>query len=909
LQRFFSDRPTLHGFLKILLDPKDTSLKEIAKHPFLTISEQVDVIPLELEKLVEFSVPPAVDMTYFNALSQRENPSSRYYSDFQELEFLGKGGFGSVVKAKNIIDGRLYAIKRIKINPSDGEHSKRLLREVQTLSRLHSEHIVRYYQAWFEDADNLTPSTDSDSSITSSYTDSSSEYTESEDEQDLTDDWLSSGMSLSLHRMGSLRMRRRRSSGVTTSPPPRSLYTRILYIQMEYCEKKTLRDVIDDGISLDDCWKYFRQLLEGLGHLHAQGIIHRDLKPSNVFLDRTDRVKIGDFGLATARKEGSMARLLHSAESITKSADDLTSEVGTPVYTAPEIMSGIGRYNSKVDMYSMGILFFEMVFPMQTLMQRSVVLRDLRLPEIIFPPEFDFEKLKNPGVIIKNLLNHVPRERWSCMQLLQSPLIPANVEGEYINEDLMRIVRQRNPAYFSRIVIALFGQTTDLHKDFAYDFASNSNTLNYMHTLLSSLVEIHSRKVFHQHGALQVSIPLMIPKSEKVASIYESKRPAEFLDRNGDIVQLNHDLTVPFARSIAQIADDTTVYPLKRFSIDRVYRNNAAGGQPRSVQECDFDIVYQGSDHSLIPEAEVIKTVFEILEFGQNYKYIDVHEYVVRVNYMPNLETILNSIGCPTSLRYPINDILSQLHKPLSWTQAKQALLKLGLEKGVIEKLIGFDNPTLIQPKSKKRLPTLLADVSPKLMLLTANLEHMGISNAVYFDPLLVYNQKVFSSGLVFQITRRVHAKYDVIAAGGRYESLMDIFKGPFEPSSRKWNAVGVNIAFSKYISNMAEHQYRLRIEDSKPYSFCLKADIVVVGLGDTPVIVENKLSIVNELWSNGLSSELSFVTSTAELDAQMADWRSEYMYAIILKPKGHDSFALKVRNLFTKTEVEGTGD
>lgn len=74
-----------------------------------------------------------------------------------------------------------------------------------------------------------------------------------------------------------------------------------MYIQMEFCEKSTLRTAIDSGLYEDEerVWRLFREIVEGLAHIHQQGMIHRDLKPVNIFLDSNDHVKIGDFGLAT----------------------------------------------------------------------------------------------------------------------------------------------------------------------------------------------------------------------------------------------------------------------------------------------------------------------------------------------------------------------------------------------------------------------------------------------------------------------------------------------------------------------------------------------------------------------------------------------------------------------------------
>mmetsp|Transcript_24545 Transcript_24545/g.85322 ORF Transcript_24545/g.85322 Transcript_24545/m.85322 type:complete len:177 (+) Transcript_24545:1869-2399(+) len=72
---------------------------------------------------------------------------SRYHADFTEVAMLGRGGFGEVVKVRNNLDGRMYAVKQITCR---GVLDPRLLREVTTLSRLQDQHVVRYYQAWVE---------------------------------------------------------------------------------------------------------------------------------------------------------------------------------------------------------------------------------------------------------------------------------------------------------------------------------------------------------------------------------------------------------------------------------------------------------------------------------------------------------------------------------------------------------------------------------------------------------------------------------------------------------------------------------------------------------------------------------------------------------------------------------------
>jgi serine/threonine protein kinase len=77
-------------------------------------------------------------------------------------------------------------------------------------------------------------------------------------------------------------------------------------------------------------------------HIHSKGIIHRDLKPENILLDSEGRVRIADFGCSRLFEPG-----------IT------LSSAGTPLYMAPEIIGG--HYDGKVDVYSFGLILYEII--------------------------------------------------------------------------------------------------------------------------------------------------------------------------------------------------------------------------------------------------------------------------------------------------------------------------------------------------------------------------------------------------------------------------------------------------------------------------------------------------------------------------------------------------------------------
>ncbi|KNC72562.1 hypothetical protein SARC_14880, partial [Sphaeroforma arctica JP610] len=74
-------------------------------------------------------------------LNAKATAASRYRTDFEEIEFIGKGGFADVVKVKNRLDGRIYAIKKIKLDGKDALFNNRIIREVTLLSQLHHEYI------------------------------------------------------------------------------------------------------------------------------------------------------------------------------------------------------------------------------------------------------------------------------------------------------------------------------------------------------------------------------------------------------------------------------------------------------------------------------------------------------------------------------------------------------------------------------------------------------------------------------------------------------------------------------------------------------------------------------------------------------------------------------------------------
>lgn len=182
------------------------------------------------------------------------------------------------------------------------------------------------------------------------------------------------------------------------------------HIAIELCEGGTLSTKVKQMSRLAEqvTKRLFLQSVLAVKHLHDRGIVHRDIKLSN-FLFKSKSpdsdIRLVDFGLAC---------LVGDAE--------LTGIVGTPGYMAPEIMQG--KYTAKVDIWSLGILLYNMlsgVFPFQ-LGSNSVSLNtEPSLENLEFPDPIWREVSSQAKDLIKKLLAVKPEKRPECEHILQEP--------------------------------------------------------------------------------------------------------------------------------------------------------------------------------------------------------------------------------------------------------------------------------------------------------------------------------------------------------------------------------------------------------------------------------------------------------------------------------------------------------
>ena len=287
---------------------------------------------LKDENIINIAYTPLVNKS--NALLEQELPSKSLeqdetpkdinrFNNYKIIDNIGNGSFGSVFKCVNNIDQQIYALKIIKLN-----HSKydTILREVRLMATFDHPNIIKYYCSWidYNNIDLVEYGSESESSTTNNQL-----------------------------------------------MPLNYLDNYYLYIQMELC-KYSLADYLETtDFIYKDRLIIFKNIVNGLNYLHNNNIIHRDLKPSNILFDTNNKIKITDFGMSIKQ---------NTSKNLDKYiGSDL---FGTYIYSAPETLND-NYYSIYSDIYSLGIILFEILNSFNTLMEKNIEISKLKETNVL----------------------------------------------------------------------------------------------------------------------------------------------------------------------------------------------------------------------------------------------------------------------------------------------------------------------------------------------------------------------------------------------------------------------------------------------------------------------------------------------------------------------------------------------
>ncbi|CAB4055201.1 EIF2AK4 [Lepeophtheirus salmonis] len=530
--------------------------------------------------------------------------------------------------------------------------------------------------------------------------------------------------------------------------------SQFLYIQMELCDKQTLRNAIDKDLFKDTkrVWRMFREIIEGLLHIHSQGMIHRDLKPVNVFIDSTDHVKIGDFGLATSSIIMEVSMEFTCNKNGVIQPCDLTGQIGTAMYIAPEVQKMRSTvYNQKVDIYSL---------------------------------DFDEHVMEQQGFLIRWLLNHDPMQRPSSFELLQSDYLPPpQVEEAEVRELVRHTLSNKQSKTYHYLIDAVLAQKMRLADDLKYDLEipKVSSHKRKRALLCQESVRKIATNVFRRHGAICVNVPIFMPKGKR--GIYDQHRDniVEVMTRNGGVVTLPHDLRIHFARYLAK----SNIHCLKRYCISPVYREEAVFGIiPKELIECAFDIVSPEAGN-LVADAEVILVVDELIrELGNKER-----NYFVRFNHVLLLKGLLSHCGVLEDEYTVIYELLRE--RRLTKLERYKRMLNIGLSDQVISSLTKF----LEREGSVQEISSHFRHITKR-----QNEAGHNVKKAIHELQVIISYCRTFG-----------------VSAGGRYDSILNGFYSDMslchDPSTTlenyAYSAVGISISMDKIVSSMSEPDLR----------------------------------------------------------------------------------------------------
>jgi histidyl-tRNA synthetase len=309
---------------------------------------------------------------------------------------------------------------------------------------------------------------------------------------------------------------------------------------------------------------------------------------------------------------------------------------------------------------------------------------------------------------------------------------------------------------------------------------------NVRKTVISKL-----EKVFTLCGFLPIDTPaleyveILLGKSggETEKQVYR------FLDQGNRDVALRYDLTVPFARFMAQHKQELTL-PFKRFHIAKVWRGEKPHkGRYREFMQCDFDLV--GVD-SASADFEILLVIYRSL------KALNIDKFTINISHRGILSEYISGLGL-SEQRAEVLRIIDKLGKI-----GEEEVYKLLTE--IIPATAAKDIMILIRPentyhKTSDKLCTYISKDSPHLKRIDQifrSAEELGIASSCYFNTSITRGLDYYT-GVVFETYLNDLPEIGSICSGGRYDNLVSLF------SKEPLPGVGASIGLDRLLAALNE--------------------------------------------------------------------------------------------------------
>ncbi|AJW06699.1 Hts1p [Saccharomyces cerevisiae YJM1418] len=422
--------------------------------------------------------------------------------------------------------------------------------------------------------------------------------------------------------------------------------------------------------------------------------------------------------------------------------------------------------------------------------------------------------------------------------------------------------------------------------------------------------------LFKKHGGVTIDTPVFELR-EILAGKYgeDSKLIYNLEDQGGELCSLRYDLTVPFARYVAM----NNIQSIKRYHIAKVYRRDQPAmtkGRMREFYQCDFDVA--GTFESMVPDSECLSILVEGLTS------LGIKDFKIKLNHRKILDGIFQIAGVKDEDVRKISSAVDKLDKS-PWEAVKKEMTE---EKGQSEETADKIGEYVKLNGSLKEIHAVLsADANitsnekakqglDDIATLMKYTEAFGIDSFISFDLSLARGLDYYT-GLIYEVVTSASAPPEnaselkkkaksaedasefvgvgSIAAGGRYDNLVNMFSEASGKKSTQIPCVGISFGVERIFSLIKQ-----RINSSttiKPTA----TQVFVMAFGggkDWTGYLPERMKVTKQLWDAGIEAEYVYKAKANPRKQFDAAEKAGCHIAVILGKEEYLEGKLRVKRL-----------
>ncbi|SCU97130.1 LAMI_0F08988g1_1 [Lachancea mirantina] len=422
--------------------------------------------------------------------------------------------------------------------------------------------------------------------------------------------------------------------------------------------------------------------------------------------------------------------------------------------------------------------------------------------------------------------------------------------------------------------------------------------------------------IFKRHGGVTLDTPVFELR-EILAGKYgeDSKLIYNLEDQGGELCSLRYDLTVPFARFVAM----NNIQSIKRYHIAKVYRRDQPAmtkGRMREFYQCDFDIA--GTYEAMVPDAEILAITVEGLTS------LGIKDFKIKLNHRKILDGLFKVAGVADDDVRKISSAVDKLDK-VSWEAVKKEMV---VEKGQTEETADKIGEYVKLKGSLTEVYAVLsqdADLSSNelakeglkdMEILMKYTKNFGIDEYISFDLSLARGLDYYT-GLIYEAVTQASAPpsnaselkkksknvedaseyvgVGSIAAGGRYDNLVNMFSEATGKKSAHIPCVGISFGVERIFSLIKQRADLLSAV--RPAS----TQVFVMAFGggkDWEGYLPERMKVANELWKAGIAAEYVYKSKANPRKQFDAAEKAQCPIAVILGKEEYQDNKLRVKRL-----------